>query len=104
MAINPKKGLLMWPEYGDNDLDFFIANADNTISETRALISGFRGTSTTYHLRAEQAPNDDERDRWEDAVSATRAEIERLSDEAKRLDGNKRAAMREWERRRDNGK
>lgn len=104
MAVNPKKGLLMWPDYSDNDLDFFIANADNTIDENRALISRLRGTITIYHRRAEQAQNNDERDRWEDAVSATRAEIERLSDQAKRLDGNKRAAMREWERRKDNGR
>ncbi|ERF70336.1 hypothetical protein EPUS_07601 [Endocarpon pusillum Z07020] len=104
MAVNPKKGLLMWPEYSDNDIDFFIANAASTISENRTLISRLRGTITTYHRRAEQARSDEERDRWEGAVSATRTEIEKLSDHVKRLDGNKRAAVRELERRRSNNR
>ncbi|KAF7502867.1 hypothetical protein GJ744_004988 [Endocarpon pusillum] len=104
MAVNPKKGLLTWPEYSENDLDFFIANADSTISQNRTLISRLRGTITTYHRRAEQARNDEERDKWEGALSATRTEIENLSDQVKRLDGNKRAAVRELERRRSNGR
>lgn len=101
MAVNPKKGLLNWPDYQNIDIDFFLSNVDNTIAENRSLVSNLRAAITTLQRRAEQARCRDERDRWEDAVRSTRAEIESLSDEAKRSDRNKRAATREAERRRN---
>ncbi len=97
MAVNPKKGLLMWREYSDSDLDFFIANVGNTIRESQALIPKLQDTIMTWQLQAEQVQYVDERARLDDTISATRAEIKSLSNRAKLLDGNKRAAMREWE-------
>ena len=92
----------MWRDYTNNELDFFIANVGNTISENQDLISRIRDTITIWHRRAEQAQNDDERARLYDAIGSMRNEIESLSDQARRLIGNKRAATREWERRSNN--
>jgi hypothetical protein len=95
MAINPKKGLLNWPTYTTNDLDFFPTHVDTTIAETRRLISNFRKVITSFEGWAERAHCRDERDKWEQAVQVTRVEIENLTDQARKLEGNKRAAGRE---------
>jgi hypothetical protein len=95
MAINPKKGLLNWPAYTDNDLTFFLTNADTTITETRNLISELRELITSFERRTEHARCREEREKWVQAIGATRVEIEHLTDQARRLEGNKRAAGRE---------
>jgi hypothetical protein len=103
MAINPKKGLLNWPAYTDNDLAFFLTHADTTIAETRNLISELRELITSFERRAEHARCREEREKWVQAIGATRVEIEHLTDQARRLEGNKRAAGREVQVRKGGG-
>lgn len=103
MAINPKKGLLNWPAYTDNDLTFFLTHVDTTIADTRNLISDLRELIMSFECRAQHARCREECEKWVQAIAATRVEIEHLTDQARRLEGNKRAAGREVRVRKEGG-
>jgi hypothetical protein len=103
MAVQPRLGLIIWPEYTTADISAFVTTVVGTIGLINYLIPSLRDSIDVWQAEIKRAKDLPERVWREKAVQRTREQIQLLLREAKLLDGNKRAAVRELERRKKAG-